>query len=83
MRAARLDFDDINAGHGSSSPGHGRAWGLDLRPDLLVKGGDYTADSVPEAALVRALGGDVRILDLVPERSTTRIIERLGASDTR
>ena len=34
MRAARLDFDDINAGHGSSSPGHGRAWGLDLRPDL-------------------------------------------------
>jgi rfaE bifunctional protein nucleotidyltransferase chain/domain len=54
-----------------------------LRPDVLVKGGDYTAESVPEAALVRALGGHVRIVDLVPERSTTRIIERLALSGAR
>jgi D-beta-D-heptose 7-phosphate kinase / D-beta-D-heptose 1-phosphate adenosyltransferase len=47
-----------------------------LRPDVLIKGGDYTEETVPEAALVRALGGRVQIVDLVPERSTSRIIER-------
>jgi rfaE bifunctional protein nucleotidyltransferase chain/domain len=48
-----------------------------LRPDVVVKGSDYRADAVPEAPLVRALGAELRILDAVPERSTTRIVERL------
>jgi D-beta-D-heptose 7-phosphate kinase/D-beta-D-heptose 1-phosphate adenosyltransferase len=48
-----------------------------LRPDVVVKGGDYRPDTVPEAPLVRALGAELRILDAVPERSTTRIVERL------
>jgi rfaE bifunctional protein nucleotidyltransferase chain/domain len=51
-----------------------------LRPDVLVKGGDYTEDMVPEAELVRALGGTVQIFDLIPEHSTTRIIERVRVS---
>jgi rfaE bifunctional protein kinase chain/domain/rfaE bifunctional protein nucleotidyltransferase chain/domain len=51
-----------------------------LRPDVLAKGGDYTEDKVPEAGLVRALGGRVQIFDLVPEHSTTRIIERVRLS---
>ncbi|MCW3003944.1 MAG: rfaE [Conexibacter sp.] len=51
-----------------------------LRPDVLVKGGDYTEDRVPEAELVRALGGRVQIFDLVPQHSTTRIIERVRTS---
>jgi D-beta-D-heptose 7-phosphate kinase / D-beta-D-heptose 1-phosphate adenosyltransferase len=51
-----------------------------LRPDVLVKGGDYTEDMVPEAELVRALGGTVHIFDLVPEHSTTRILERVRVS---
>jgi D-beta-D-heptose 7-phosphate kinase/D-beta-D-heptose 1-phosphate adenosyltransferase len=51
-----------------------------LRPDVLAKGGDYTEDTVPEAGLVRALGGSVQILDVVPEHSTTRIIERVRLS---
>jgi rfaE bifunctional protein kinase chain/domain/rfaE bifunctional protein nucleotidyltransferase chain/domain len=54
-----------------------------LRPDVLVKGGDYTEDMVPEAELVRALGGGVHIIDLVPEHSTTRIIERVQMSVSR
>jgi rfaE bifunctional protein nucleotidyltransferase chain/domain len=54
-----------------------------LRPDVLVKGGDYTEDMVPEAELVRALGGAVHIIDLVPEHSTTRIIERVQMSVSR
>ena len=53
-----------------------------LRPDIVVKGGDYSADTVPEAPLVRALGAELRILAQVPERSTTRIVERLRPHPT-
>ena len=52
-----------------------------LRPDVFVKGGDYTIDRLPEAPLVRRLGGEVRILPFVADRSTTRIIERIAARD--
>ncbi len=48
-----------------------------LRPDVFVKGGDYTIDRLPEAPLVQELGGIVRILPFVADRSTTRIIERI------
>ena len=48
-----------------------------LRPDVVVKGGDYSPERVPEAPLIRALGAELRILDAVPERSTTQIVERL------
>lgn len=51
-----------------------------VRPDVYVKGGDYPPDMVPEAALVRRLGGQVRILGYVPDRSTSAIIERIRAS---
>lgn len=48
-----------------------------LRPDVYVKGGDYHGDLLPEAELVRRLGGQVRILDYLPDRSTSSIIERI------
>lgn len=49
-----------------------------VRPHIHAKGGDYkTPDALPETPLVRSLGGDVVILQLVPDRSTTRIIESL------
>ncbi|WP_336208864.1 D-glycero-beta-D-manno-heptose 1-phosphate adenylyltransferase [Nonomuraea sp. LPB2021202275-12-8] len=48
-----------------------------VRPDLYVKGGDYTADMLPEAPLVRAMGGEVMVLDYVSDRSTTAIIDRV------
>ena len=48
-----------------------------LRPDVFVKGGDYAADMLPEGPVVEALGGTVRILPYVDERSTTRLIERI------
>jgi len=50
-----------------------------LRPHIFVKGGDYTRERLPEAALVESLGGEVRILPYVRERSTTGIIERIRA----
>lgn len=48
-----------------------------IRPDLYVKGGDYTEETLPEAPLVRSLGGEVHILPFVEDRSTTRIIDRI------
>lgn len=50
-----------------------------LRPEVYVKGGDYTAHMLPEAAVVTAYGGSVRILDYVPEHSTTTLIDRIRA----
>jgi D-beta-D-heptose 7-phosphate kinase/D-beta-D-heptose 1-phosphate adenosyltransferase len=48
-----------------------------VRPDLFVKGGDYTRDSLPEASLVEALGGNVQILPYLADRSTTEIVKRI------
>jgi D-beta-D-heptose 7-phosphate kinase/D-beta-D-heptose 1-phosphate adenosyltransferase len=51
-----------------------------VRPDVFVKGGDYTLDRLPEAGLVEELGGVVRILPMVEDRSTTGMIERIRAA---
>jgi D-beta-D-heptose 7-phosphate kinase/D-beta-D-heptose 1-phosphate adenosyltransferase len=48
-----------------------------LQPDVLVKGGDYAASEVVGAEVVRAQGGEVRVLGLVADVSTTAIVERL------
>jgi rfaE bifunctional protein nucleotidyltransferase chain/domain len=52
-----------------------------LQPDVIVKGGDYTPDSVVGAAEVRARGGRVAIVPLTPGHSTTLTIEKLRAAD--
>lgn len=52
----------------------------EIRPDVFVKGGDYTRDKLPEASLVEQLGGRVHILPYLADRSTTRIIERIADS---
>ncbi|WP_067172918.1 D-glycero-beta-D-manno-heptose 1-phosphate adenylyltransferase [Microtetraspora niveoalba] len=48
-----------------------------VRPDVYVKGGDYHPDLLPEAELVRELGGEVRVLGYVQDRSTTAIVNRI------
>ncbi|RJK95451.1 D-glycero-beta-D-manno-heptose 1-phosphate adenylyltransferase [Vallicoccus soli] len=53
-----------------------------LRPDVYVKGGDYTEAMLEEAPLVRELGGEVRIVDYVEDRSTTGLLERVRALRT-
>jgi D-beta-D-heptose 7-phosphate kinase / D-beta-D-heptose 1-phosphate adenosyltransferase len=50
-------------------------------PDVYVKGGDYTRETLPEAPIVEALGGVVEILPYLPEHSTTSIIQRIRAVD--
>ena len=42
-----------------------------------MPGGDYRAELLPEGPLVERLGGQVRILDYVPDRSTSAILSRI------
>lgn len=48
-----------------------------LRPDVLVKGGDYDESTIVGATDVRGWGGDVRVIPLTEGQSTTNIIKAL------
>ena len=48
-----------------------------LKPDVLVKGGDYGIEGVVGASIVKAYGGEVRVLGLVENSSTTAIVEKI------
>jgi len=48
-----------------------------LRPDLIVKGGDYDMDKLPETALVRSWGGQARAIPFVDGYSTTALVRRI------
>ena len=48
-----------------------------LRPDVHCKGTDYTADTVPERAVVRAYGGRVAIVGDPKDHSTRDLLARL------
>lgn len=48
-----------------------------VKPHFFVKGGDYNRESLPEAAIVEKLGGEVILLPLVKGRSTSLIIRRI------
>ncbi|MDI6827006.1 MAG: 3-deoxy-manno-octulosonate cytidylyltransferase [Armatimonadota bacterium] len=52
---------------------------LELKPDIHVKGGDYTIDKLPEADAVRSYGGRIVILPLVEGKSTSRLIAEVQA----
>lgn len=48
-----------------------------VRPHIYAKGGDYTPESLPEAATARAVGARVVFIPLVPGRSTTDLLHRI------
>ena len=48
-----------------------------VRPDVLVKGGDYGLEGVVGADIVLAYGGDVKVLNFVDSCSTTAIVEKI------
>lgn len=54
-----------------------------VRPDVLVKGGDYRVEDIAGADAVLAAGGRVEVLDFVEGRSTTALIERAARSLSR
>lgn len=48
-----------------------------LRPDVLIKGADYTIDKVVGAHEVQSWGGEVLLVELIPEQSTTRTVHKI------
>ena len=49
----------------------------EVKPDVYVKGGDYTLDTLPEAKIVQSYGGKVAFIDMVEGCSTTNIINKI------
>jgi D-beta-D-heptose 7-phosphate kinase/D-beta-D-heptose 1-phosphate adenosyltransferase len=48
-----------------------------LKPDVLVKGADYTIETVVGGRFVQSYGGEVRLAELLPGHSTTRTVAQL------
>lgn len=48
-----------------------------VKPDIYVKGGDYTEETLPETATVKKYGGKIKFIQVVDSCSTTNIIERI------
>jgi D-beta-D-heptose 7-phosphate kinase/D-beta-D-heptose 1-phosphate adenosyltransferase len=52
-----------------------------VKPDLLVKGGDYRPEEIAGHECVVKNGGEVKVLDFVPGRSTSRIVEAIRGDE--
>ena len=48
-----------------------------LQPDIFVKGGDWPLDRIIARDVVEARGGTVRTIPLVPDISTTKLVQRI------
>lgn len=49
-----------------------------LKPDVLIKGADYTIENVVGASFVQSYGGEVRLINLVEGESTTRMVAKMS-----
>ena len=49
----------------------------ELLPNVLVKGGDYSINSIVGADIVISHGGTVEIIDLIPGKSTSSLIDQI------
>jgi rfaE bifunctional protein nucleotidyltransferase chain/domain len=49
----------------------------ELRPDVIVKGGDYDMDKLPETALVKTWGARAVAIPFEFERSTTSLVKKI------
>ena len=48
-----------------------------LRPDVLVKGGDYALEQIVGRERVESDGGEVRVIPFLPGYSTTDLVRRI------
>jgi len=53
-----------------------------LRPEVLVKGADYTVETVVGSDLVLGWGGEVKLVELAPDQSSSRLIARSRLTTT-
>ena len=51
-----------------------------VKPDVYVKGGEYSDASLPEAAIVRSYGGELVLAPMIPGLSTTSIVDRIRSA---
>ena len=52
-----------------------------VKPDILVKGGDYTVETIVGADFVQKSGGQVAVIEFVDGCSTTKIIEKIQQNE--
>jgi rfaE bifunctional protein nucleotidyltransferase chain/domain len=52
----------------------------DIKPDVLVKGGDYDMDQLAETAVVKAHGGKALAIPFVEGYSTTALVQKIRAT---
>ena len=52
----------------------------ELKPDLLVKGGDYDMDTLAETAVVKAYGGKAMAIPFVDGYSTTALVRKIRSA---
>ena len=50
----------------------------EVKPNIYVKGGDYTLETLPEAKIIQSYGGRVEFIPMVVGRSTTNIIQKIS-----
>lgn len=51
-----------------------------IKPDIYFKGGDYTVETLPEAPVVQAYGGVIKLVDMTEGFSTTSTISRMKSA---
>ncbi len=49
-----------------------------IKPNVIAKGSDYTADEVVGGKEVKSWGGEIALINLVEGRSTSNIIQKLN-----
>ena len=54
-----------------------------IKPDILVKGGDYTVETIVGHEIVQAYGGRVMTIPLISGRSTTNILNKIKKQSER
>lgn len=74
MKLASLVFVDAVILFGEQTP---LTLITDVRPNVLVKGGDYTIDTIVGASEVQENGGEVEVIPFLEGHSTTSIIHKI------
>lgn len=53
---------------------------FEIQPDVYVKGGDYSPETLPESQIVTSYGGKTVLIPLVEGRSSTNIINKISTN---
>ncbi len=48
-----------------------------VKPNIYVKGEEYNVDILPEAKIVKKYGGEIFLVPMIPDSSTTKLLEKI------